>query len=190
MTFTKKIFDEAIDCLNSIKQNYSSQIDSLCIDIATSVNNGAKILTFGNGGSAADASHFANELTTKYQSIREPIPAISLSSNIAILSGCANDGIYNDVFSRQISVLGQKGDFAIALSTSGRSENIFRGLKMAKFLNMKTVALTGPRDRSKINFTDYNFSVDSFDPGRIQEVHLTIMHIISYYLEKEKCNEL
>ena len=155
--------------------------------MTVSLGNGNKILVFGNGGSATQSSHFAAELVNKFYFARKPIPAISLSVDIANLTSIANDSDYKYIFSRQVEALGKKGDVAVGLTTSGRSPNVLEALSQAKRLGLITVACCG-------NFTekleelgvDVIIPVPSDDTPVIQELSLFILHMIAEELEK-KC---
>src|SRR6266403_5539760 len=119
---------------------------SFCAAMATleaSVRRGGKILLFGNGGSASDAQHIAAELVVRYKSNRLPIAALPLTTDTATLTACANDLGYDTIFQRQIEAIGRKGDVAFAISTSGRSPNVLRGLRQAKSMGLQTVGLSG-----------------------------------------------
>ena len=152
---------------------------------------GGKILVFGNGGSAAEAQHFAAELVNKFLKERRALPAISLTTDTSAITSIGNDRSFDRIFSRQIEALGRKGDVAIALSTSGNSPNIIEGLKAAKTIGMVTIALTG-EGGGKLAETpgaapDYLLDVPSKSTPRIQEVHLVVLHIIAEEIES-KCS--
>ncbi len=111
--------------------------------LESSVRRGGKILLFGNGGSASDAQHIAAELVVRYKNDRLPIAALALTSDTSTLTACANDLGYDSVFARQIEAIGRKGDVAFAISTSGRSSNVLRGLRQAKTMSLQTVGMSG-----------------------------------------------
>ncbi|HEX2694650.1 MAG TPA: SIS domain-containing protein, partial [Acidobacteriota bacterium] len=152
---------------------------------------GRKVLVFGNGGSAAEAQHFAAELVNRFLKERRAIPAIALTTDTSALTAIANDKSFDQVFSRQLEAFGEKGDVAIALSTSGNSPNIIEGLKAAKAKGMLTIALTG-EGGGKLASTpgvapdatpDYLLAVPSNNTPRIQEAHLLILHILAEEIE-------
>lgn len=145
---------------------------------------GRKILIFGNGGSAAEAQHFAAELVNKFLKVRPALKAIALSTDTSILTSVANDSSFDLVFSRQIEALGEEGDMAIALSTSGRSANIIEALKMAKQRGLITVAITGEGGTVLGQITDYLLAIPSSFTPRIQEVHLFLLHLLAEELER------
>ncbi|MBN2178847.1 MAG: D-sedoheptulose 7-phosphate isomerase [Deltaproteobacteria bacterium] len=137
-----------------------------------------KILIFGNGGSAADAQHLAAEFINRFTIERPPLPAIALSTDTSVLTSIANDYDFSDVFEKQIRALGHEGDIAWGISTSGSSPNVVKALEVAKKRGMITIALTG-RDGGKMaSIADYHLNVASNSVPRIQEVHITVGHVI------------
>jgi D-sedoheptulose 7-phosphate isomerase len=151
--------------------------------IEKSIKSSGKILIFGNGGSAADSQHIAAEFVNRYLKVRDALPAIALTTDTSILTSIGNDSSFEDIFSRQIEALGKKGDVAWGLSTSGRSKNIIKALRTAKSLGLKTIGFTG-RDAGEIEkIVDCNINVPSRSTPRIQEVHITIGHIICELIE-------
>lgn len=144
--------------------------------IVAALQAGRKVLTFGNGGSSAEASHLAEELMGRFRKTRRPFPAISLSSDSGTVTCISNDFGYEALFERQIEALVQPGDVAVALTTSGKSENIVRGLKAAGARRAVTIALTGASGLSGAE-ADHVLSVPSTDSALIQEVHLMLIHV-------------
>jgi D-sedoheptulose 7-phosphate isomerase len=146
---------------------------------------GNKILVFGNGGSATQSSHLAAELVNKFYFERKGLPAIALTSNMANVTSIANDMGFKYIFSRQLETLGQKGDIAMGLTTSGKSANVLEALKSARRMNMKTIALCGRNTRPLQNLDiDVIVNVKSENTPVIQEMHLFILHTIAEILEK------
>ena len=137
---------------------------------------GRKVLTFGNGGSSAEASHLAEELMGRFRKTRRPFPAISLSADSGTVTCISNDFGYRELFERQLEALVQPGDIAVALTTSGRSENIVRGLTVARARGAVTIALTGSGGLSGAE-ADIVVAVPSTDSALIQEVHLMLIHV-------------
>lgn len=137
---------------------------------------GHKILAFGNGGSAVEASHLAGELLGRYSFNREPFPAIALASDPGVVTCIANDFGYPEVFSRQLEALAQAGDVAVAFTTSGKSENVLRGLRTAQRRGARSIALTGVAGLAN-GSADIQIAVPSEATAHIQEVHLIILHI-------------
>ena len=150
-----------------------------------SVGAGGKILLFGNGGSAADCQHIATELTVRYVKDREPIAAIALTTDTSALTAIANDWSFDELFARQIAALGRKGDVAIGISTSGKSENVVRGLKKAKEIGLVAAGLGG-RDGGRMKgLADPLLVVPSETTARIQEMHITLGQMLCGALERE-----
>ncbi len=148
------------------------------------LSSGKKILIFGNGGSASQSQHFAAELVNKFLKVRPPLPAISLTTDTSALTSIANDLSFDLVFSRQVEALGEKGDVAIGLSTSGNSPNIIFAFESARKKGLKTIAVTGHGGGKMASVSDYLIDVPSNDTPRIQELHLLILHILAEEIEK------
>lgn len=142
-----------------------------------------KILVFGNGGSAAQAQHFAAELVNKFLKDRPAIPAITLTTDTSSLTSIANDFSYDLVFSRQIEALGRRGDVALALSTSGNSPNVIKAVQTAKDAGLLTVALTGQGGGKLADLPDFLLDIPSTSTPRIQEVHLILLHLMALKIE-------
>ena len=160
---------------------------ALLLDIAELIvkafRAGHKVLLFGNGGSAADAQHFAAELSGKLYIDRDPLPALALTANTSALTAIANDYSYEDIFARQVSALAQKGDVVIGISTSGNSPNVLKGIREAKHKGALTIVFTG--QGGKLGKTaDYALAVPSKDTPRIQEAHILAGHLICYLIER------
>jgi len=151
--------------------------------IISTLDAGKKIIFFGNGGSAAEASHLAGEFLGKCEFDIGPYPAISLSDSSAILTAISNDWDFNKIFSRQIRGLGEKGDFAIGLTTSGKSQNVLGGLETAKSMDIQTALWTSEHFQNDSTFIDYLIKVPSKRIPRIQELHLFIGHALCAEVE-------
>ena len=145
--------------------------------------NGKKVLTAGNGGSAADAQHMAGEFVSKFYIDRAPLPAIALTTDSSILTAVSNDLGYKNIFVRQVEALGNAGDILICISTSGFSENIIQALKAAKTKKLITIGLTGQNLTEMDDLCDYIIKVPSTNVPLIQEVHLMIEHILCALVE-------
>ena len=143
----------------------------------------AKLLIFGNGGSAADAQHIAADLVGRYLKERRALPAIALTVNTSVLTAVANDYDFDRVFSRQVEALGRPGDTAIGLSTSGNSLSVLRGLEAATAQGLTTVALTGRTGGILKAKADHCLQVPSDETPRIQEAHILIGHILCEFVE-------
>ena len=157
---------------------------NLCIDC---LNQGNKILIFGNGGSAADAQHFAAEIVGRYKTERKGLPAIALTTDTSVITAIANDYGYLHVFDRQVEALANKGDVVIAISTGGSSANVISALKLANGLGCKTIGFSG-RDGGEFNaLCDVNLIAIAEDTPRIQEMHILIGHTICHLIDKAFC---
>jgi D-sedoheptulose 7-phosphate isomerase len=152
--------------------------------IAAALKDGRTVLVFGNGGSAADAQHFAAELVGRYEKERQAWPAVALTTDTSALTAIGNDYGFDRVFARQIEALGRKGDVAIGISTSGTSPNVLRALETANDRGLVTIALTGRGgDAGKI--ARLHVRVDEERTARIQEVHATLLHAMCELVESE-----
>lgn len=165
--------------------NITHQIETLANHCIDCINNGGKILLFGNGGSAADAQHIAAELVGKYKVDRRSLPAISLTTDTSILTSIANDFGFKNIFDRQIQAIANAGDIVIGISTSGNSHNVISGLTVAKKMKCKTISLIGQKNDSIVEICDEVISVPSFDTPRIQEMHILIGHILCHLIDRE-----
>jgi D-sedoheptulose 7-phosphate isomerase len=145
---------------------------------------GGQILAFGNGGSAAEAQHFAAELVNKFSAPRPALPAVSLTTDTSVLTSIANDASFRTIFSRQVEALGRAGDVALALSTSGDSPNVVRGLAAARKRGLITIGLTGAKAGKMDSLCDYLLRAASASTPRIQEVHLILLHLLVVEIEK------
>ncbi len=164
-------------------QNTINITEKVSIIIAECFRKGNKLLIFGNGGSSTDAMHFAEELTGKFRKDRKPLPAISLTDPSHITC-VANDYGFEEVFARGVEALGKNGDIAIGISTSGNSENVIRALNKAKELGMVTIALIGMDGGKMKNICNYEIIVPGKTTDRIQELHITVLHVIIETIER------
>jgi D-sedoheptulose 7-phosphate isomerase len=150
--------------------------------IISSLRQGGKLICFGNGGSASQASHMVGELIGRFKSNRRALPAISLSSDPAAVTCIANDFGYESLFERQIEALATKADVALGLTTSGGSENVLRALSAAKKNGAVTIALCGENGLARGD-ADYILGVPSSSTAHIQEVHLMVLHSMCIAIE-------
>ena len=149
------------------------------------ISEGGRILVFGNGGSAADAQHFAAELVGRFMRERAAMAAIALTTDTSILTALANDYSFRQVFVRQLEALARPGDLAFGISTSGESPNVLDALRHARERGLRTVALTG-RDGGSIGAAaDIHVNVPDENTARVQEVHRTIMHAMCELIERD-----
>ncbi len=179
------ILQDSISVKKRILENQIDVILEIIRVIISSFRRSGKLLFFGNGGSAADSQHLAAEFVGRFQKKRRALSAISLTTDTSIITSLSNDYNFEIIFQRQIEALGKKGDVAVGITTSGRSKNIILGLKKAKEMGLKTVALTGERGKPLEKIVDICLAVPSDRTSRIQEAHITIGHIICELIEKE-----
>jgi len=139
---------------------------------------GNKLLVCGNGGSAADASHFATELVVHFAKDRRALPAICLTSDSGILTAAGNDYGFDEIFARQVAAFGVPGDVLICLTTSGKSKNLIRALEEAKARELKTIAFLGRDGGSTIGIADLDLLVKSDSTARAQEAHQLLLHVL------------
>ncbi|MDP8905244.1 MAG: SIS domain-containing protein [Chloroflexota bacterium] len=142
-----------------------------------------KLIAFGNGGSAADAQHFAAELLGRFRRERRAIPAIALTTDTSVLTAIANDYDYPDVYARQLTAIARPGDMVVGITTSGRSENVVRGLAAARERSAVTVALTG-RAGVRGDGVDHVLAVPSDETARVQEMHILLIHLLSEMVDE------
>jgi D-sedoheptulose 7-phosphate isomerase len=165
------------------------RLDELARWTAGLVLGGARLLACGNGGSAAEAQHFATELVGRYCRNRRPLPAVALSADGSLLTCIANDYGADQVFARAVEGLGRPGDLLVALSTSGNSANVVAAVAAARRLGLHTLALLG-KDGGKIKgMADREWIVPSRDTARVQEAHLVFIHVVCDYLDAALASE-
>lgn len=146
---------------------------------------GGKLLTCGNGGSAADSAHFATEFTCRFNSDRRPYPAIALASDAGLITAVANDYAFQDVFSRQVWAYGKPGDVLVAFSTSGKSRNVLSALEEARRHKLATIAFLGKGGGFTAGAADVELVVPSKVTARIQEAHKFLLHVLCEIVEQE-----
>jgi D-sedoheptulose 7-phosphate isomerase len=149
------------------------------------LKSGGKILTCGNGGSAADAMHLAEELVGRFRGSRRPLPAMSLNADATLLTCIANDYGFDEVFSRQVEGLASRNDLLVCFSTSGNSRNILRALEAAKSKGVKSVALLGADGGTAKGKADLEIIIGNADSGRVQEAHTLLLHALLEVIERE-----
>ncbi len=154
--------------------------------VTDTLQSGHKILICGNGGSAADAQHFAGEMVGRYKlNGRRALPALAMTTDSTVLTCVANDFSYEEVFSRQVEALAQPGDLVIGLSTSGRSPNVLKAMQAARAAGSRTLALVGANESPIGQAADLALSMPSSDTARIQECHITLIHTICEIVDAE-----
>ncbi len=174
----RKAVAESIELKKSFFLGNEELIVRVAGEICSALENGNKILLYGNGGSAADAQHLAAEWIGRFGRERRPLPAIALTTDTSVLTAVGNDYGFDRIFVRQMRALGRKGDIAIAISTSGNSANVIAATEAAEELGLITVGLTG-RDGGKLaSKVRYHLNVPHYLPARIQEIHIMLGHIL------------
>jgi D-sedoheptulose 7-phosphate isomerase len=153
--------------------------------MAAGLRDGRKVLLFGNGGSAADAQHIAAEFVGRFIPDRIPLPAISLATDTSALTALGNDYGYNTVFSRQVQALGNPGDIAIGISTSGNSPSVVEALEVARKKNLFTIGFTGQGGGKMLGKADVLFCVPTKMTPRVQETHITLGHVLCELIDRE-----
>lgn len=165
---------ETLNSLSSLEPRVAEATDV----IEQCLRAGNKLLVCGNGGSAADASHFVTELVVRFARDRQPYPAICLASDSGILTAAANDFGFDEIFARQVAAFAQSGDVLICLTTSGKSRNVIRALEEAKGRGLKTIAFLGRDGGSTIGIADVDLLVKGDSTARIQEAHQLLLHVL------------
>ena len=184
MDLTKRIlqhFDDSIQTKLQTKDALAQPIADAAHALVTCLMNDGKILACGNGGSAADAQHFAAELINRFEIERPALAAIALTTDSSVLTSIANDYDYNQIFSRQVRGLGMANDVLIAISTSGNSINVVEAIHAAHERDMRVIAITGREGGSMAELlteNDFHLCVRADSTARIQEVHLLILHCL------------
>jgi D-sedoheptulose 7-phosphate isomerase len=182
--FDSELEEHAV-VLASVREALRAPFRRLVSACADSIRNGGKIVFFGNGGSAADAQHLATELTVRLVRDRVPIPALALTTDSSALTAIGNDLGFDALFARQVQALCRSGDICIGISTSGNSENVIRGLVEARRIGCLAAGFGG-RDGGRMKeFADPFLIVPSSTTSRIQEMHITLGHMLCGALEKE-----
>ncbi len=153
--------------------------------VARVLGAGGQVLAFGNGGSAADAQHFAAELVGRFERDRRGWPAVALVGNASVMTAVANDFGYDMVFARQVEALGRPRDVAVGITTSGTSPSVVRGLEAAKARGMQTIALTGRDGGDAGRIAELHVNVPATVTARIQEAHATVLHLICAIVDEE-----
>jgi D-sedoheptulose 7-phosphate isomerase len=177
-----RAIDDSVRVLKSLK-NLEPQVSRAANLIGDCFNTGNKLLVCGNGGSAADASHFATELVVRFTKDRRALPAICLASDSGILTAAGNDYGFDKIFARQVAAFGQAGDVLICLTTSGSSKNVVRALEEAKARKLKTIAFLGRDGGSTIGIADVELLVKDNSTARTQEAHKLLIHVLCEIIE-------
>ncbi len=185
----KDILLESIQVKEEILRSQIGQIVEIAELMIDCLKKDGKVIVFGNGGSASDSQHIAAELVGRFKKDRSALAGIALTTNTSVITSLANDYGYDVIFSRQIEALGKKNDVVLGISTSGKARNVALGIKQAKKMGIKTVALSGGDGGEIVKLADVSLLVPSKVTARIQEAHITIAHIICEMIEQELCQE-
>ncbi len=173
-----KIFKESCRVKEAFINDNLGRLVNIIEVLTGALKAGNNILIFGNGGSAADAQHIAAEFVNRFIIERPPLPAIALTTDTSVITSVGNDYDFSEIFAKQIRALGQPGDVAWGISTSGNSPNVIKGLEMAKKMGLLTLAFTGGDGGSIGQIADFLLNVSSNSTARIQETHITASHTI------------
>ena len=180
----KDYLDKASKNFIALK-NQSENIEVATNVVIKSLQAGKKIIFCGNGGSAGDSQHLAAELMGRYKVDRKPMPAIALTVDTSAITAIGNDYGYENVFSRQLKGIGNKGDVLIAISTSGKSKNVINAIHEAKEMGIYVISFTGINDSEMKSLSDNTISAQSNETNHIQEMHIAIGQLICGIVEEE-----
>jgi D-sedoheptulose 7-phosphate isomerase len=177
----KAAFGPALDTLS----DRSAQVAAIVELMVSTLRTGGRVLVAGNGGSAAEAQHFATELVGRFKQERDPYAVIALTADTAILTALANDYGYVEVFAREVAAYGRDGDVLMLFSTSGESEHLVRAAEVASATGIHVVAVTGGQPNRLAERADIGLSMPSTDTPFIQELHLIVLHLLCDLVEQE-----
>ena len=180
----RAIFDETMAVHQRTRDAVLPQVVEAVAAIRAALGAGGKLLTFGNGGSAADAQHLATELVGRFMRERVALAVIALTADTNVLTSVANDYGYDRVFVRQLEALGREGDVALGISTSGASANVLKALEVASQRGLRTIALTGKDGGAIGRAASIHINVPEGSTPRVQEVHRTVIHAMCELIER------
>jgi D-sedoheptulose 7-phosphate isomerase len=175
---------EAADLHRRVSAEQAEAIVKAARAMREAVGERRRVLVFGNGGSATDAQHFAAELVGRFGRERTGLPVVALTADTAVLTSVANDYGYDEVFARQVEALGQAGDVAMGITTSGTSANVNRALRRARAAGLVTVGLTGRDGGETGGLVDIHVNVPGVTSAQVQEVHRTVLHVMCELIER------
>ncbi len=181
----KEMLLESAKLSTTLAEKYAAPVAQAADMLSECLRSGHKILLAGNGGSASQATHIAAEFTGRYKLDRKPLAAISLATDVSAITAIGNDYGFEHIFRRQIAAIGAEGDVLIALSTSGNSQNIILAIQQAKKQKIKVISLLGKTGGKQKGLADIDIIIPSENTPRIQEAHLTILHIICEIIEEK-----
>ena len=183
----KELFEQSIETKRRAARVLGPAIERAGALLTGAIDDGAKVLICGNGGSAADAQHFAAELMNRFETERRALPAVALTTDSSTLTSIANDYDFDDVFAKQVRGLGRAGDVLLAISTSGNSSNVLRAIVAAREQAMRVVLLSGGdggRCATRLEDGDVEIRVPASSTARVQEVHLLVIHCLCHLLDR------
>lgn len=180
----KKESTQLQDVLANIPDSFFESVEKAAKLLEQTYLSGGKVLICGNGGSAAEAQHFSDEMLGRYKKNRLALPVVSLTADSAALTCIGNDFGFEELFARQVQGLGKEGDVLIGISTSGNSKNVLRAVEEARKKQMKVIALTAPQGQLR-SLADISIESPTLVTARIQELHLHVVHLLSEYFEAE-----
>jgi len=180
----EQVLDAAVALHQQVRAGSLEAVAQAADLISAAYADGGKVLVFGNGGSAADAQHFAAELVGRFERDRPGMAALALTTDTCVLTSVANDYGFERVFARQVEALGRAGDVAVAISTSGSSPNVIGGVREAAARGLRTVALTGRDGGALAALVDVHINVPHAITCRVQEVHMTLLHAVCEIVER------
>jgi D-sedoheptulose 7-phosphate isomerase len=180
----REIARRSIETKRAFFDAHAEQVAEAAQLIVETVKAGGKLLIFGNGGSASDAQHIAAELVNRLSGDRPPIAAIALTTDTSIITSIGNDSSFDEVFERQVRALGRPGDAVLAISTSGNSANVLRGVAAALEIGIRTIGLTGRTGGRLASMVEVPLVVEAESTQHIQETHITVGHILCELIEE------
>jgi D-sedoheptulose 7-phosphate isomerase len=179
-----RIYAETIRLHDAARRGSQADVLRVVDLLAAAFRHGRRVLVFGNGGSASDAQHVAAEFVGRFQKERRAVGAIALTTDTSFLTAIGNDDAFDRVFARQIEALGESGDVAIGITTSGGSKNVVEAFTVAKDRGLTTVAVTGRDGGEAGRIADVHLNVPDRSAARVQEVHRTLLHVICELVEE------
>ena len=184
----QEIFDEHTQVLEEARDSLLPELQKAAELAEHCLASGHRLLIFGNGGSAADAQHFAAELVGRFEQDRRPLPAIALTVDTSLLTAVGNDHGFDQIFARQVEALGRPGDVLVAISTSGNSANVVRAAEKGREMGCHAIGLTGRDGGQLADSVDVLIAAPSVTVARVQEMHELCLHALAAWLEERLCS--
>lgn len=185
----KEIFDEHAEVFERARASVLPDLQSAAELAEACLAGGNKLLVFGNGGSAADAQHFAAELVGRFERDRRSLPAVALTVDTSLLTAVGNDHGFDQIFARQVEALAAPGDLLVAISTSGNSVNVLEAVNRGRELGCRVVGMTGEEGGRLVARVDVLIAAPSRNVARIQEIHELCLHGLAAWLERRLCSD-